>query len=139
MLALVLVVLATPFPVPTLDGKPLSANEAQRTFRVPMRFQKVRAFYVAQLKDRPDVTLTLTGAGGRRVLTIANRGKGDPWLKATVSEHETETVIDVVPVLRMEETEVIGRARPLVQFIIGRSAAADEAAANIDHTEQIRQ
>jgi hypothetical protein len=138
MLALVLVVLASPFPVPTLDGKPLSANEEQRTFRVPMRFQKVRAFYVTQLKDWPEVTLTLTGTAGKRVLTIANRGRRDAWLKATVSERETETVIDVVPVLRMEETEVIGRARPLVQFIIGRSAAAEEAAVNIDHTEQIR-
>ena len=41
MLGLVLLVsLASSFPLPTVDGKPLSVTEKQKQFRLPVRFEK---------------------------------------------------------------------------------------------------
>jgi hypothetical protein len=36
---------AAPFPLPAVDGKPLAVTEGQKSFRLPMRFEKVRASY----------------------------------------------------------------------------------------------
>lgn len=37
------------------------------------------------------------------------------------------------PVLRLREEEISGRAKPLVEFIIGRSPDVDRAVQGIDH------
>jgi hypothetical protein len=138
MLALTLVVLASSFPLPAVDGKALAVTDKQKSFRVPMGFEKVRAFYGEQMKGNANVALKLSGAPGQRVLALTNKNKSDTWRSATVTEKDTETVIDVVPVLRMDVVEVEGQAGPLVQFIIGRSPEVDKAVNGIDHTEQLR-
>lgn len=135
---LVLLVLASSFPLPTLDGKPLAVTEHQTSFRLPQRFDKVRTFYVEQFKTRPAVSFRVTGTPGQRVLTLTNHDKADTWRTATLRERETETVVDVVPVLRMEQTAIEGNGRPLVEFIIGRSPDVEKAVQGIDHTEAIR-
>jgi hypothetical protein len=129
MLALVLVVLASPasFPLPTIDGKALAVTEAQKTFRLPLRFKAVRSFYDTQLTGVTGVTLKQTGEPGVRVLSIANHSKTDSWTFAKVIEKDMETVIEVTPVLRMSETTVEGNGKPLVEFIIGRSGDVDRA------------
>lgn len=143
MLTLVLVVLASPasFPLPAIDGKAIAVTDKQKSFRLPIRFDKVRSFYDTQLKGAAGVTLKQTGDSGTRVLTIANRNKTDSWTTATVSEKDMETVIDVTPVLRMTETTVEGNGKPLVEFIIGRSGDVDRAVhEGIDqrHLEELR-
>ncbi len=141
MLALALTaVLASSFPLPTIDQKPLAVTAEQKVFRLPWRFEKVRAFYDEQLKGRSQVTLRVTGASGARVLTIANANKADTWRSATVTEKDGETVITVTPVLRMEQTEVTGNGRPLVEFVFSRSPEVERAMQGIDadHLERLR-
>ena len=133
-------VLASSFPLPTIDQKPLAVTAEQKVFRLPLRFDKVRAFYDEQLKGRSQVTLRVTGASGARVLTIANANKADTWRSATVTEKDGETVITVTPVLRMEQTEVTGNGRPLVEFVFSRSPEVERAMQGIDadHLERLR-
>ncbi|MBK7861576.1 MAG: hypothetical protein IPJ65_23765 [Archangiaceae bacterium] len=125
--ALALLLHGTPFPLPAVDGKALSVTEKQKTFRLPMRFEKVRAFYDGQLAKEKDVAVKLSGAPGARVLTLSSKRKGDRWTKATVREGELETVIDVTPVVEVSEVEVSGNGSPLVQFVFGRSKEVDKA------------
>jgi hypothetical protein len=134
-------VLASSFPLPTIDQKPLAVTAEQKVFRLPLRFEKVRAFYDEQLKGRAEVRLKVTGAGGARVLSITNGNKADTWRAATVTEKENETVIAVTPVLRMEETAVTGNGRPLVEFVFSRSPEVERAIEGIDreHLEKLRQ
>lgn len=133
---------AGPFPLPSIDGKPLAATPEQKTFRLPMRFEKVRGFYEGQFTgdEAKGVTSKLSGTSGKRVLTLTSARAGDTWKKAVVREGETETVVEVTPVLRLEEAQIEGNAKPLVQFIIGRSADVDRAVEAIGnkHTEQLR-
>ena len=129
--------LASSFPLPTVDGKPLAVTEKQKSFRLPMRFEKVRAFYELQLKGSA-VQMTVSGAPGERKLSLVNKGKGDSWTKAQVSERETETVVDVTPVLVMGPETVEGNGRPLVFFVMERSGEVDKALKSIDHTESMR-
>jgi hypothetical protein len=138
MVLLTLLALASSFPLPTLDGKPLAVTEKQTTFRLPQRFDAVRAFYARQLEGRPAVAARITGTPGARVLTLTNRDRADTWRQATVTERETETLVELTPVLRMAEDAVQGSARPLVEFILGRSPEVDRALKGIDHTEAIR-
>jgi hypothetical protein len=143
MFALALVVLASSasFPLPAIDGKALAVSQKQTSFRLPLRFEKVRSFYDAQLKGAPGVTLRTTGQPGERVLTIVDKNRADAWTAAKVTEKEMETVIEVTPVLRMSETTVEGNARPLVEFIISRSPDVDRAVNEgiaKDHLEKIR-
>lgn len=120
MLALILATaLAAPFPLPAIDGKALAVKEGQKTFRLPTRFEKVRAFYEKELKG--PVLYDLAGWPGQRKLTIHNRGKGDSWARAIITEGELETVIEVVPVLRLAEEQIEGQGKPLVEFVFGRS------------------
>ncbi|MBE2252540.1 MAG: hypothetical protein IAE78_23610 [Myxococcus sp.] len=140
---LALTLTAGAFPLPTIDGKPFAASAEQRTFRLPMRFEKVRGFYDAQFAgdEAKGVTVKVSGAPGKRVLTLASSRAGDTWKKAVVREGEVETVIDVTPVLRLAEEQIEGNGKPLVQFIIGRSGDVDRALQAIDrkHVEQLRQ
>jgi hypothetical protein len=141
MLTLALaVVLQSSFPLPTIDQKAIAVTDKQKVFRLPLRFDKVRAFYDEQLKGQAEVTLRVRGVSGERVLTISNKNKADTWREATVTEKEMETVVSVTPVLRMEETQVTGNGRPLVEFIFSRSPEVDKAVEAIgrDHLENIR-
>lgn len=136
---LLALVLAAPFPLPSVDGKPLAVTATQRTFRLPMRFEKVKKFYAEQLVAQPGLALRESGPSGQRVLTLTTDAKGATWKKAVVRERETETVIDVTPVLVLDAEAIEGTApRPLVQFVIGRSGEVKKAVEGIDHTEAVR-
>jgi hypothetical protein len=126
---LALLLAAAPFPLPSVDGKALAVSPTQKVFRLPMRFEKVRGFYQEQFTgdDAQGVTSRVSGASGKRVLTITSKRPGDPWTKALVREGEVDTVIEVTAVLQMKEESVSGSARPLVQFVIGRSADVQRA------------
>lgn len=130
------VIAAEPFPLPTVDAKPIAVQPGQTTFRLPLRFERVRAFYEAQLPGALASRRQAT-VDGRRVLTLTSRSKDDAWVSAQVSEGDGETTITLKPVLRMGETTIEGNGRPLVQFVIGRSPDAAEAARAIDHTNSM--
>jgi hypothetical protein len=133
-----LLVLASSFPLPSLDRRPLAVAEGQTSFRLPQRFDAVRAFYAQRFQGQAKVSLRLEGTPGARVLTLTNRDRADAWRSATVTERPTETLVEVTPVLRMAEDAVEGSARPLVELVIGRSPEVDRALKSIDHTEAIR-
>ena len=138
VVTLCLLVLASSFPLPALDGKPLATSRQQTSFRLPQRFEAVRAFYARQFQASRTVTTRLNGTPGTRVLTLVNRDRADTWRSATVTEGPLETVVEVTPVLRMAEDQVTGSARPLVEFVIGRSPEVERAVKGIDHTEALR-
>jgi hypothetical protein len=138
MLLLALVLTAGPFPLPTVDGKQIAVTEKQKTFRFPMRFEKLRAFYDEQFGKEKDVTMRVTGTSGQRVLALSTKRRGDRWTKATVKEGEVETIVDVTPVVEVPVTDVQGTGQPLVQFVFERSKEVDKAVQGIDHTEDVR-
>lgn len=139
---LALTLTAGAFPLPAVDGKPAAAAPEQKQFRLPMRFERVRGFYEGQFAGEggKGVTSRLSGTPGKRVLTLTSSRPGDSWKKAVVREGEVETVVDVTPVLRLAEERIDGNGKPLVQFIIGRSADVDRAVKSIGdaHLEQIK-
>lgn len=136
MISLVLALtLAAPFPLPAIDGKPLAVTEGQKVFRLPMRFEKVKKFYSEQL---PEAAVVEKHVEGKRVMTLSAKGKAESWTRAVVREGEVETVIEVTPVLRLEDEKISGNGRPLVEFVIGRSGDVDKAVKSIDHAEQMR-
>ena len=132
--------LAAPFPLPSIDNKPLSVTDKQKSFRLPMRFEKVRAFYEERFGPTKDaeVKVKVSGTAGQRVLSLENTRKTDSWTRAVVKEAETETTVDVTPVIRLAEEKIDGNAKPLVEFVIGRSGDVDRAVQGIDHTESMR-
>lgn len=132
--------LAAPFPLPSIDNKPVSVSDKQKSFRLPMRFEKVRAFYEERFGPGKDaeVKLKVSGAPGQRVLAIENTRKIDSWKRAVVKEGEVETTVDVTPVMRLAEEKIDGTGKPLVEFVIGRSGDVDRAVQGIDHTESMR-
>lgn len=130
------IALAAPFPLPAVDGKSLAVKEGQKTFRLPTRFEKVRAFYAAQFSAVPEVTSKLEGAPGARRLTLVSKRKGDGWTRATVTEAEMETVVEVVPVLRLADEQIEGQGKPLVEFVFGRSGEVDKSLESIDHLQR---
>jgi hypothetical protein len=133
---------AGPFPLPSLDGKALSASPKQTSFRVPLRFDRVRAFYEEQfpVADRAAIRFTVAGSPGRRTLTLQSSRSEDSWRKAVVREGDIDTMVEVTPLIRLEDTTIEGNARPLVQFVIGRSADVNRAVNAIGekHVDQIR-
>ncbi len=141
-LALSLSLTAGPFPLPAIDGKPPAVTAEQKKFRLPMRFEKVRAFYEGQFSgdEAKGVTTKAATSEGKRTLTIASTRAGDTWKRAVIREGEVDTLIELTPVLRLAETQVEGNAKPLVQFIIGRSGDVERAVEAIGdkHVEQIR-
>lgn len=128
--------LAAPFPLPAVDGKPLAVSDGQKVFRLPMRFEKVKKFYVEQLG--PEVSVGEKNVEGKRVMTLSAKGKAESWTKAVVREGEVDTVIEVTPVMRLGEEKISGNGRPLVEFVIGRSGDVEKAVKSIDHAEQMR-
>lgn len=139
MNALILaVVLAASFPLPAVDGKPLAVQKDQTTFRLPMRFERVKKFYAEQFAGNAAVQMKEQRVDGRRVLTLAVKSKGESWQRAVVRDNETETVIVVTPVMRFDEQQISGSATPLVQFVFGRSPEIQKAVERIDHTESMR-
>ena len=129
MLAVTLALLlqGTPFPLPAIDGKALSVTDKQKTFRLPMKFERVRAFYDEQFAKEKDVSMKLLGSSGTRTLSLTTKRKGDRWTKATIKEGELETVVDVTPVIEVGQLEVSGTGTPLVQFVFQRSKDVDKA------------
>lgn len=128
---------ASTFPLPAIDGKPLALTPGQKSFRLPMRFEKVKAFYDEQFKGSADVTVRAAGTPGNRSLVIANRNKSDRWMSATVKEGELETVVDLKQVLELDGERIDGKAPP-VNFILTRSAEVQKSLDTIDHTESMR-
>jgi len=126
---------ASSFPLPSLDGKPLAVAPGQTKFRVPMGFDRLERFYRDQFRAMPEVTISSHRAEGTRRLVITSRRKGDVWARAVVKEGELETVVEVKPMLLLDEARVDGSATPLV-IIIPRSEEAARAARDIDHTER---
>lgn len=126
-LALTLLLHATPFPLPAIDGKPLSVTEKQKSFRLPLKFERVRAFYEEQFAKEKDVSMKLAGSSGTRTLSLSTKRKGDRWTKAIVKEGELETIVDVTPVLVGDDVEVSGTGTPLVQFVFQRSKEVEKA------------
>ena len=124
---------AAPFPLPAVDGKPLAVTPGQKSFRLPMRFDKVRAFYEEQFKDATGVTLRLSGSLGSRFLTLSSKRTGDGWTSAVVKEGELETVVDLKPVLQMGAETMEGKGPP-VQFIFTRSPEVKNSLETIDPT-----
>lgn len=142
-LAVAVVVSATPFPLPTIDGKPVAVTEGQKSFRLPMRFERARAFYEQQLgpAKAEGVTMKSSRKPTGRVLELKSTRHGDAWARAVVREVEgdaAETVVDVVWVITGEATDIRGNGKPMVQFVLSRSADVDAALKSIDHTEDIR-
>lgn len=136
--ALLALTLAAPFPLPAIDGKPLAVAKDQKVFRVPLGFERVKAFYTEQLGKQAEVTLRESSASGTKTLTISTTSKGESWKRAVIRQGESETVIEITPVLRLEEEQISGNGKPLVEFVFGRSPEVDKAVKSIDHTEQMR-
>ncbi|MGC4114691.1 MAG: hypothetical protein QM765_08795 [Myxococcales bacterium] len=127
-----------PLPLPSIDGKALAIAPGQKTFRVPLRFAKVEAFYRERFKADEKVTLKAAGQDGKRTLTLVSKRLDDTWAKAVVKEGEVETAIEVTPVTRLDEQKVEGtKAMPLV-IVIPRSAEVEKAANSIEHLERER-
>ncbi len=138
MTVLLTLALAAPFPLPAIDGKALAVAPNQKSFRVPMRFEKVKRFYAEHLGETAEVSQVETTVAGKRVVTIATKAKSESWKRAVIREGEVETVIDVTPVMRLEDEQITGNAKPLVEFIFGRSPEVQRAIDGINHTEQMR-
>lgn len=128
--------LAAPFPLPAVDGKALAVKPGQKSFRLPTRFERAKAFYEEQFKGEAQVTLRLEGSVGARRLVLATKRKGDDWKSAKVIEGELETVVEVVPVVRLAEESIEGRGKPLVEFVFGRSGEVQKSLESIDHLKK---
>ncbi|HVE86863.1 MAG TPA: hypothetical protein VND93_28605 [Myxococcales bacterium] len=127
------------FPLPLVGGKPVAAAPGQKSFRLPLGYARVAAFYRDQLRGVSGVTLverTPREGEGLRVLEIRSLRTNDAWAKALVREEANGTTVDVTPVIRADVQDVQGVARPLVEFVIGRSDEARKAAESIDHLEK---
>ncbi len=130
----------TPFPLPAVDGKPLAVTADQTRFQVPLRFERLRDFYAKQFSTASEVTRTTSEGQGGRVLTLVSHRTHDGWKKAVIRENAFGTEVELVPVIRLSEQAVTGNAKPLVEFVIGRSADVDRAVDHIGeaHLEAIR-
>src|SRR3954468_22632224 len=126
-----------PFPLPMIGGKPPAIAPGQKSFRLPLGYARVAAFYREQFRGVAGVTLTERAPDGApRELLVRSLRATDAWAKAVVREGEGGTTVEVTPVLRADAQDVKGGARPLVQLVIGRSDEARKAAEAIDHLER---
>jgi hypothetical protein len=127
-----------PFPLPMVGDKAPAIVPGQKSFRLPLGYARVSAFYREQFKGVPGVTLAERSPDGApRELVVRSLRKTDAWAKGVVREVEGGTTVDVTPVLRADAQDVKGaQARPLVQLVIGRSEEARKAAEAIDHLER---
>src|SRR3954469_17117224 len=106
---------ADPFPLPTIGGKAPAVTSGQKIFRLPMRFERAKAFYEEQFKEVAAVTLRPGGTAGARTLALSTSTPGSEWKSATIREGEVETVVEVKWVLVLGVENVSGKAPP-VQF-----------------------
>lgn len=134
---LALALSAAPFPLPGVDGKPLAVTEGQKSFRLPMRFEKVRAFYEERFKDSVGVTVRVSGSPGSRSLSLVSSRATDAWTSAKVNERETETVVELKAVMQMKDETIAGKGPP-VEFILTRSPEVQSSLKTIDHTESMK-
>lgn len=129
-----------PFPLPMIGGKPPAIAPGQKSFRLPLGYARVTAFYRDQFRGVSGVTLSESREtrpdGAPRELVVRSLRATDAWAKAVVREVEGGTTVDVTPVVRADAQDVKGAARPLVQLVIGRSDEARKAAEAIDHLER---
>ncbi len=128
---------AAPFPLPAVDGKPIAVTYGQTSFRLPMRFEKVRAFYEAHFKGTVGVTVRVSGTPGNRSLVLASARTTDGWKSATVNEGDTQTVVELKAVLQMNSVDIAGKGPP-VEFILTRSPEVQKVLQTIDYTEAMR-
>jgi hypothetical protein len=138
-----LILLASgPFPLPAIDGKAVAVTSQQKHFRLPIRFDRVRAFYETHFSGEEGVGIAqrISGPAGQRVLTLISKRPGEWWAKALVREKNFETLVEVVPILRADATSIEGNAKPLVQFIIGRSPEVKRAIDSLEskHLDDVR-
>ena len=140
LMPLVLAMAAQPLPLPSVDGKPLAVAPGQTAFLVPLRFEKVRAFYVSELNGKK-VSRSVKRESGAWVMTLVSKRSEDAWKKAVIRETPMGTQVVITPVLRLEEQQVEGTGRPAVELILGRSREVDRAVEKIgdSHLEKIRQ
>ncbi len=136
---LVLALAAEPLPLPSVDGKPLAVAPGQTAFLVPLRFEKVRAFYATEVNG-PKVSASVKRENGAWVMTLMSKRSKDAWKKAVIRETRRGTEVVVTPVLRIEEQQVEGTGKPAVELILGRSRDVDRAVEKIGdlHLEAIR-
>ena len=135
---LVALSLAAPFPLPTIGEKPPAVVEGQKSFRLPIGFEKVKKFYTEQLGGKPEVKFSESGEPGKRVLTLTTKALSESWTKAIIRQGEVETVVEVTAVIRATDESISGNGKPLVEFIFGRSPEVQKALNSIDHAEQLR-
>lgn len=124
------------FPLPAVDGKPLAISDGQRSFVLPIRFERAHLFYKQLLGQEKGVTTKVAGSPGARTLTLVSRRSGDSWSRAVVHEQEMTTRVEVSFVIKVDPEKVVGNASPQVTFVIGRDPAAARAAAEIEHTDR---
>ena len=135
---LVALSLAAPFPLPTIGEKPPAVVEGQKSFRLPIGFEKVKKFYTEQLGGKPEVKFSESGEPGKRVLTLTTKALSESWTKAIIRQGEVDTVVEVTAVIRATDESISGNGKPLVEFIFGRSPEVQKALNSIDHAEQLR-
>lgn len=133
-----LALLLSAFPIPTIDGKPPASAPEQTTWSIPMRFEKAKKFYVDEFKANADVKVAERVREGRRELVITTKSPKETWTRGVVTEREVDVSIEVTRVMRLNDEEVTGTARPLVEFVFTRSPEVDKAVKSIDHTDSIR-
>jgi hypothetical protein len=124
-----------PFPLPAPDGKALAVSPGQKAFRLPVRFEAAERFYRQQFDKQEGIRIHPELKDGRRLLRIESKRSGELWAKATLREGELETIVELVPVLRADETTVQGKAAPLV-IVIPRSREAAKMADEMEHLER---
>ncbi len=135
---MVLCLLLAAFPIPSIDGKPVSASAEQTQWTLPMRFEKAKKFYVERFTGDANTRLEERTVDGRRQLVITTRTKTETWTKAVITEREVDLRIDVTRVMRLGDEAISGTARPLVEFVFTRSPDVKKAIDSIDHTESMR-
>lgn len=126
------------FPIPTIDGKAPASAPDQSKWTLPMRFEKAKKFYAGEFKTNADVKLTERTRDGHRELVITTKASKETWTRAVVIEREIDVSIEVTRVMRLNDEEISGTARPLVEFVFTRSPDIDKAVKSIDHTESMR-
>lgn len=123
------------FPLPAPDGKVLPSAPGQRVFQVPFGVRAVEKFYRDRFAKDADVSFDVRAQGAGREVTIKSR-TGRAWARAVLREKAPGTEVEVVPVMRAGAETVSGNGRPLVEFVITRSADAAKLVESIDHTER---
>jgi hypothetical protein len=125
----------TPFPLPTVNGKPVARVEGQRKFRVPIRFEAARAFYQSNLKTAKQRLVLLAG---RRKLELTCTEPSPQWTRAVISEGDIDTVIEVTPVIQLDVLPVGAQGRPSVDLILPRSPEVEKSLKETDPLERLR-